>query len=81
MWTLEDGELHVTFEKARRGEAWPGAFEGHGGEGATGVEEDRRRLMLQRFQEENPGFDFSSATFSGSVPDAATFMGGVKSGK
>jgi hypothetical protein len=34
--------------------------------------------MLERFQEEHPGFDFSDAEFNGQVPEARTFMGGVK---
>ncbi|CAN0027242.1 unnamed protein product [Heterosigma akashiwo] len=35
-------------------------------------------MMLERFQEENPGFDFSGAEFNGMVPDPREFMGGVK---
>lgn len=27
---------------------------------------------------QHPGFDFSSAEFNGQVPDARSFMGGVK---
>ena len=41
-------------------------------------EEVKKNIMLERFQEENPGFDFSSAKFNGAVPDARTFMGGIK---
>ena len=37
----------------------------------------QKGLMLQRFQAENPGFDFSGATFNGQVPDTKTFMGGI----
>ena len=33
--------------------------------------------MLERFQEEHPGFDFSNAEFNGSIPNPRTFMGGV----
>jgi hypothetical protein len=33
--------------------------------------------LLERFQQENPGFDFSQATMNGQVPDARTFMGGI----
>ena len=33
------------------------------------------RAPLVRSQ--NPGFDFSGASFNGQVPDAKTFMGGV----
>ena len=78
VWTLEDGQVRISLEKARKGETWPCVIEGHGGGEET--EEDRRRLMLQRFQEENPGFDFSQAEFNGAVPDASTFMGGQRHG-
>ena len=37
----------------------------------------QRTLLLERFQEENPGFDFRDATFNGEAPDPRTFMGGV----
>jgi hypothetical protein len=40
-------------------------------------QEMQRTLMLERFQEENPGFDFRDATFNGEVPNPRTFMGGV----
>jgi len=38
----------------------------------------QKKMMLERFAEEHPGFDFSGAEFSGSAPDARAFMGGVK---
>lgn len=41
-------------------------------------EEVKKKLMLERFQEENPGFDFSNAEFNGAAPDPQSFMGGVK---
>jgi hypothetical protein len=37
----------------------------------------QKSLLLERFQQENPGFDFRDAEFNGSVPDPRTFMGGV----
>ena len=40
-------------------------------------QEMQRTMMLERFQEENPGFDFRDATFNGEVPDPRSFMGGV----
>ena len=40
-------------------------------------QEMQRTMMLERFQEENPGFDFRDASFNGEVPDPRTFMGGV----
>ena len=36
------------------------------------------QLMLERFQRENPGFDFSGAEFNGAAPDPSKFMGGLK---
>ena len=41
-------------------------------------EDLKKKLLLERFQEENPGFDFSGAQFNGQVPEARTFMGGPK---
>ncbi|KAL3904811.1 MAG: hypothetical protein SGARI_004749 [Bacillariaceae sp.] len=41
-------------------------------------EQVKKELMLQKFQEENPGFDFRGADFNGSVPDPREFMGGVR---
>ena len=40
--------------------------------------EDKKKLLLERFGSENPGFDFSGADVNGMVPDAKTFMGGMK---
>ena len=42
------------------------------------LEEEKEHLMLERWQEENPGMDFRGAKFNGSVPDPRSFMGGVK---
>ncbi|KAL7567311.1 hypothetical protein ACA910_015685 [Epithemia clementina (nom. ined.)] len=42
------------------------------------LEQEKQRLMLERWQEEHPGMDFSNATFNGSVPDPRSFMGGVR---
>ena len=78
-WTLSDGELEIVLVKAARGAAWPAAFAGHEGQTTAAVAEDTaRRLLLERFQLENPGFDFSGAAINGAVPDARTFMGGMR---
>lgn len=44
------------------------------------AQSDQQRLLLERFQAEHPGFDFSGATFNGQAPNPRTFMGGVDSG-
>jgi len=65
----------VSLAKADRGEPWPSPFKGQADVAAG---DDAGRLMLERFQEEHPGFDFSGAQFSGEAPDPRTFLGGVK---
>ena len=64
--------------KAIRGEHWRAAFANHIRTDPVTEEEVRKQIMLERFQAENPGFDFSGAEFSGAVPDAASFLGGVR---
>eukprot|EP00891_Asterochloris_glomerata_P000687 jgi/Astpho2/687/e_gw1.00013.132.1_t len=75
-WTLEDGTLSIQLCKAEQGEPWPAAFVGHEVDPLT-QQEEQRRLMLERFQQEHPGFDFSGAEFSGEAPNPRTFMGGI----
>lgn len=80
--------------KAHRGRLWEAVLKGNPAATATSPataaatttptidpvqkEEIKKSLLLQRFQEENPGFDFSGAEINGSAPDAREFMGGVK---
>jgi len=77
-WMIEDGELHLVLGKARKGETWHSALTGHGKLDMFTEQEVQKKIMLERFQEENPGFDFSNAQFNGNCPDARDFMGGVK---
>ncbi|KAF4702405.1 NudC domain-containing protein 2, partial [Perkinsus olseni] len=77
-WFIEDGEAHIILAKARKAELWPSCFEGQAQLDAFTQNELSKKLMLERFQEENPGFDFSGAEFNGSVPNAREFMDGVK---
>ncbi|CAD7950069.1 unnamed protein product [Amoebophrya sp. A120] len=77
-WMIEDGELHLQLGKVHKAETWQSVFARHGKLDAYTEQEVQKKLMLERFQEEHPGFDFSGADFSGSAPDARAFMGGVK---
>lgn len=81
-WYLDDeGILNVVLAKAHRGETWDGALQGRDRAGAVDPftrQQMQKDLMLERFQEENPGFDFRGADFNGEAPDPRTFMGGVK---
>jgi hypothetical protein len=86
-WSLEDDESNrdeksicIYLTKANRGKLWDAALKGNSEIKLNEFhkEQVKKELMLQRFQEENPGFDFRGAEFNGSVPDAREFMGGVK---
>jgi len=76
-WTLDNGELQITLTKGSKGVTWQCLFKGHTPVDPFTLSECQKSLMLERFQAENPGFDFSGATFNGQVPDPKTFMGGV----
>ena len=77
-WYMADGELVVLLAKMRKGETWGSVLKGHAPVDPFTREEVKKNMMLERFQQENPGFDFSGADFNGAVPDAREFMGGVK---
>ena len=91
-WYLDDGVITIVLIKAFRGQTWEGVLRGDNvNDSATnnsrrGITEQidpmvkqemQRSMMLERFQEENPGFDFRDAEFNGEVPDPRSFMGGV----
>ncbi len=78
LWTIEDDELHILLSKLKKGDLWPCACEGHQKLDPFTQNEDKKKLLLERFGTENPGFDFSGADVNGMVPDAKTFMGGMK---
>lgn len=48
-------------QKAQKGIRWSSVFKQHKNLNPLEEEELKKKMMLQRFQEEHPGFDFSSA--------------------
>ena len=85
-WTWEKqngggGLLTIELAKAQKGVVWEAACLGQPPRNVRlnpmQLEEERQRLLLERWQEENPGMDFRGATFNGGAPDPRTFMGGV----
>ena len=66
---MVDGEITVAMSKMRKGETWGTALGGRGQVDPFTRQEIQRELMIERFQEEHPGFDFRSAEFNGQVPD------------
>ncbi|XXQ39818.1 CS domain-containing protein [Plasmodiophora brassicae] len=77
MWTLDSGEICIDFKKATAAETWSSVLKGKGALNVAEVAAERQNLLLERFQAENPGFDFSNAEFTGQAPDARDFMGGL----
>jgi CS domain len=91
-WTWENDILTVELFKANKGVVWRAVTLGcdnNNNNNNTNVntaaqldpfqlEQEQKRLLLERWQEENPGMDFRNAEFNGSVPDPRTFMGGVR---
>ncbi|KAL1540466.1 nudC domain-containing protein 2-like [Salvia divinorum] len=68
-WYLaEDNVMHITLQKRDKGQTWSSPIMGQAQLDPYNADLEQRRLMLQRFQEENPGFDFSQAQFSGNSP-------------
>ena len=87
-WTWESsnsssagGLLTIELSKAQKGIVWEAACFGPPPRNIRldplQLEQERQRLLLERWQEENPGMDFRGATFNGQAPDPRTFMGGV----
>ena len=77
-WMIEDDELHIQLCKMRKAETWSCACKGHAAMDPVTQTEVQKNILMERFAEENPGFDFSQAQMNGNVPDPREFMGGVK---
>ncbi|GMH83554.1 hypothetical protein TrVE_jg5577 [Triparma verrucosa] len=81
-WLIVDSVIEITLQKVHKGLLWSSPLissSGHNSELDPKSKEDvKKEIMLERFSEENPGFDFRGAEFNGNVPDARNFMGGVK---
>lgn len=83
-WYLDQDskEIHIVLIKAHRGQVWDRVLKGISNETSQIdpflQQKMRRDLLLERFQEEHPGFDFRNAEINGDVPDPRNFMGGVK---
>ena len=77
-WTMDDsGVIEINLQKMRKASTWASALKGHGELNAFAQSEVQKKMTLERFQEEHPGFDFSGAEFSGMAPDPRKFLNGV----
>ena len=77
LWFFEDDEVVISLQKTYKAQTWTCACKGHAGLDPLTETEVKKNILLERFQEENPGFDFSGADVNGMVPDPDKFMGGV----
>jgi len=48
----EDGEMHITLQKREKGKTWSSPIQGQGIVDPYAADQEQKRLMLQRFQEE-----------------------------
>ena len=68
----ENGELYVRLQKMEPGRAWTALLLSHALP-LTAADSDRKRLVLENYQRDNPGFDFSGAEVSGSLPETGAW--------
>ncbi|XP_043924924.1 nudC domain-containing protein 2 isoform X2 [Protopterus annectens] len=67
-WTLEDKKMiRIVLTKTNReaGNCWPSLLEDQYAADPWVQDQMQKKLTLERFQRENPGFDFSGADISG----------------
>jgi len=77
LMAIEDGNIVVYIHKAQPGSVWASALAAHAALDAVQAADAKKALLLERFQREHPGFDFSNAQLTGEVPDAREFLGGI----
>ena len=71
-------ELVIVLTKANLGETWLSVLEKRQQKfNQIEAEKMKKTLMIERFQREHPGFDFSNAKFDGSCPDPDKFLNGI----
>src|SRR3989338_4863691 len=69
LWTLNDESVvEIVLVKAKHHESWKSVLEGKDEVDLFTQEEMNKKMMLEKFQAEHPGFDFSGAEFTGQVP-------------
>lgn len=83
-WCLEEDNdrnvIAIYLHKAAKGVVWEVPLKGKYASvlDSISLQQVQKELMLERWQEENPGMDFRGAEFNGCAPDPRTYMGGVQ---
>ncbi|EKX73594.1 conserved hypothetical protein [Theileria equi strain WA] len=73
-WTMEDDSINIYLSKSNPGIVWKCIFEGDGELSVVSEQDEKKKLLLERFQKDYPHFDFSGAELNGNVPDPKNFM-------
>ncbi|XP_077618419.1 nudC domain-containing protein 2 isoform X1 [Crocuta crocuta] len=76
-WTLEDRKMvRIVLTKTKRDAAncWTSLLESEYAADPWVQDQMQRKLTLERFQKENPGFDFSGAEISGNYSKALALL-------
>ncbi|XP_053574554.1 nudC domain-containing protein 2 [Bombina bombina] len=80
-WTLEDRKLiRIILTKTNRdaGNCWTSLLEGEYFADPLIQDQMQKKLTLERFQRENPGFDFSGAEISGNYSKGGPDFSGLE---
>ena len=51
-WMMEDGVLHMNFQKASLADTWPAVLKGHANLNSAEQEQETQKILLERFQRE-----------------------------
>ena len=75
---IPQNELVIVLSKLNLGETWLSVL-GERQQKLNQIEAQKMKktLMIERFQREHPGFDFSNAKFDGACPDPDKFLNGI----
>jgi uncharacterized protein (DUF736 family) len=73
-WTIEDEEginyLKVNLEKVNKVKVWPALFRsGEGSADILTIEEMKKDMVREHYNQKFPGFNFDGAKFEGMLPD------------
>ncbi|KAL6066886.1 NudC domain-containing protein 2 [Balamuthia mandrillaris] len=76
IWTLEDNKVvNIVLSKSIAHQSWKALIQGEHELDPFTADQMEKKMLLERFQGEHPGFDFSGAEFSGQLPqDPKNFM-------
>jgi hypothetical protein len=75
-WTIEDKKLLVIqLEKSKAHDSWISIVKGKDEVDAVTKESMDKKMLLEKFQRDYPGFDFSGAEMTGQMPEnPATYL-------